>query len=558
MDIIQNEILIRDKFLRYPEIKEIDTGFINEIKESSGFEKEWIATEKIRGIHISLVADKNQVKIANKINICHDSIFDHLVLNSVSCYFEAIKKYCSDNKISMQIYGVFFGGYYNNNFSVIEHTPMDTLITYSMNHHWWAYDIKINSEFVSWEKLAELTTLFGISCVPVLRKSNLSEIIKLSPEKYLSMVSYILHNAVIENNYVEGFVIRSSDVEKTQKGNRMMFKNIRHIMRRIEKRKFSSNSDTKGNNVNTLDNFYKICDKYMSDQRFISIFTTIGKPKSKKDLGSYLSTYCKSLYDEMSKENIKPNYIKTIQKISVYRLKSDFYGMLADMCVDGIERKTYQDEYDRNFSMYIDEYGNAVMDAFKIDDDKTKNVESASKPEQKTEDIKPVNNNETTKEIAPQFKNNPYYYGYDVDDYDDYSPTHYSPASDTTIHFIACKDVDEKDLLVPSYKEKKAPGFGFYTIEDMIINPDEVKMIRSGWRCKIEEEYILYFEARNSLDSNKDIHVLTKPNIVTSDYEDELKFVVWNNSKESINIPKNTMIVYGILCKTEKVYIDVV
>jgi len=587
--ILQPEKL-KDVFRRYYGIQELSPTVIADIEASNGNSHEWVATEKIRGSCVSILCDPDgNLAIGGKYGFADESFYG-CAGDVVSIHYKKIIEFCRSEKVKVQIYGVLFGGFFNFKHPAGNPTkfgiPMDSMVIYSPQNHWWIHDISINGIFVGWDRVKELARMLEMKTVPVIRSGKMEDILKLTPDKKISAISLMLHEISLENNLIGGIVFRPIVHNKTFKGERMIFKLVREIFKKITNQKTvdtpelnlmekamgnETTEDIKTEDAKAEVLLSHLFDKYVNLNRINSIFAKNGKPIEERQLGEYLCKLGKGLFIDAGADGYDKPVIKRLNNAATWLFKSNFYEILATIYIANAEPLSEQSRH------ALEKYEEVKRDSDKIKvvdgkDFVLISIETDTKPEE----TKPVTTESTETEPtttestvtkptttsgtnASAASNNYAANNYAANNYNrGYSTYNYNNTPDTTINFIACPDIAEIDLIVPSYKERKSPGFGFFSIEQNIINPGETKFVRTGWRCSIEKGYHMHFEPRSALDTLEDVHVLTKPNVVTESFEDELRIVIWNDGKKPIEIPKNTMMVYGILSKSEPVKVDVV
>ena len=110
------------------------------------------------------------------------------------------------------------------------------------------------------------------------------------------------------------------------------------------------------------------------------------------------------------------------------------------------------------------------------------------------------------------------------------------------------------DVELPKRATKKSAGYDFCTIEDIQLNPGEIKLIKTGIKAYMEDDEVLKIFPRSSLSLKK----ITLPNnvgIIDSDYynnsknEGHIFIPLYNFSDEMFEIKKGDKIAQGIFEK---------
>ncbi|MCS7122993.1 MAG: dUTP diphosphatase [Candidatus Aenigmarchaeota archaeon] len=104
------------------------------------------------------------------------------------------------------------------------------------------------------------------------------------------------------------------------------------------------------------------------------------------------------------------------------------------------------------------------------------------------------------------------------------------------------KLVNEAKL--PERKREEDAGLDLYCIEEMEINPFEIKQVSTGIAIEIPYGYFGLIKDRSGL-SLKGLHVLA--GVIDSNYRGEVKVVLVNLSKEKIKIEKFSRIAQLII-----------
>ena len=107
----------------------------------------------------------------------------------------------------------------------------------------------------------------------------------------------------------------------------------------------------------------------------------------------------------------------------------------------------------------------------------------------------------------------------------------------------------DNEAIIPNYQTKGAAGFDLHSIEDVLLNPGERKLIKTGLAFEIEDGYEVQIRPRSGLAYKYGITVLNSPGTIDSDYRGEIKVLLINHSNEAFNIKKGDRIAQGVLAK---------
>jgi len=119
---------------------------------------------------------------------------------------------------------------------------------------------------------------------------------------------------------------------------------------------------------------------------------------------------------------------------------------------------------------------------------------------------------------------------------------------------VRIKRID-KSLPLPIYETGGSVGFDLLAREDVVIEPDEIRLIPANVIVEVPKGYALIVASRSSTPQK---HGLTKPHgigIIDQDYcgpTDEVKIQVRSFRNESVEIKKGTKIAQGIFMKVDR------
>ena len=111
-----------------------------------------------------------------------------------------------------------------------------------------------------------------------------------------------------------------------------------------------------------------------------------------------------------------------------------------------------------------------------------------------------------------------------------------------------------KDVVLPEYKTSGAAAFDFESMIDIIINPNETKIIPTGLAFEIPDGYELQVRPRSGLSAKTKLRVSNSPGTIDSDYRGEVCIILDNiSSQDSYTINKGERIAQGVISKVEKI-----
>ena len=96
---------------------------------------------------------------------------------------------------------------------------------------------------------------------------------------------------------------------------------------------------------------------------------------------------------------------------------------------------------------------------------------------------------------------------------------------------IAVKKLDERAVL-PTHGSEYAAGADLYALldEELVIQPNETKLVRTGLAMEIPEGYAGLIYARSGLASKRGLAPANKVGVVDADYRGEVMVALHNHS----------------------------
>ncbi len=85
------------------------------------------------------------------------------------------------------------------------------------------------------------------------------------------------------------------------------------------------------------------------------------------------------------------------------------------------------------------------------------------------------------------------------------------------------KDIkDDKNLydeyILPKRSTKYSAGYDFFAMEDLVINPGEIKKIPTGYKAFFQEDEMLMLLVRSSMGFKYNVRMCNQVGIIESDY----------------------------------------
>jgi dUTP pyrophosphatase len=107
------------------------------------------------------------------------------------------------------------------------------------------------------------------------------------------------------------------------------------------------------------------------------------------------------------------------------------------------------------------------------------------------------------------------------------------------LHRLSFKRLDPKATL-PTRGSSEAAGLDMFSIEDVVVEPKQRSLVRTGLAVAIPEGYYGRIAPRSGLATQKGLDVLA--GVIDSDYRGEVRCLLFNTGDEVINLPAQSKI----------------
>ncbi|WP_120870450.1 dUTP diphosphatase [Helicobacter pylori] len=108
------------------------------------------------------------------------------------------------------------------------------------------------------------------------------------------------------------------------------------------------------------------------------------------------------------------------------------------------------------------------------------------------------------------------------------------------------------NALIPKYQTEGSSGFDLHAVEEVMIKPHSVGLVRIGICLSLEVGYELQVRTRSGLALNHQVVVLNSPGTVDNDYRGEIKVILANLSDKDFKVQVGDRIAQGVVQKTYK------
>ncbi|GAA7697204.1 dUTP diphosphatase [Helicobacter pylori] len=108
------------------------------------------------------------------------------------------------------------------------------------------------------------------------------------------------------------------------------------------------------------------------------------------------------------------------------------------------------------------------------------------------------------------------------------------------------------NALIPKYQTEGSSGFDLHAVEEVMIKPHSVGLVKIGICLSLEAGYELQVRTRSGLALNHQVMVLNSPGTVDNDYRGEIKVILANLSDKDFKVQVGDRIAQGVVQKTYK------
>ena len=113
--------------------------------------------------------------------------------------------------------------------------------------------------------------------------------------------------------------------------------------------------------------------------------------------------------------------------------------------------------------------------------------------------------------------------------------------------------VNEGPNTLPVYSTEQSSGVDLMSAEDVVVQPSEVKMIRTGLKVAIPAGWEIQIRSRSGLALKKQVVVLNSPGTVDADYRGPMNVILFNGGKYDFEVKTGDRIAQAVLCPVYKI-----
>lgn len=108
------------------------------------------------------------------------------------------------------------------------------------------------------------------------------------------------------------------------------------------------------------------------------------------------------------------------------------------------------------------------------------------------------------------------------------------------------------DAVLPTYAHRGDAGMDVRSIEEVVLKPHEVRVIKTGLAVAIPEGYEIQVRPRSGLSLKSPLRIPNSPGTIDAGYRDEIGVIMENNSNQEFTINKHDRIAQLVLAKYEE------
>ena len=116
----------------------------------------------------------------------------------------------------------------------------------------------------------------------------------------------------------------------------------------------------------------------------------------------------------------------------------------------------------------------------------------------------------------------------------------------------------QDNAIIPQFKTIGSAGMDVCSVEDVILQPSEFRIIKTGLAMQIEQGYEIQVRPRSGLACKHGITVINTPGTIDSDYTGEVGVGLINLSKTEYHINVGDRIAQLVINKVEQPEVELV
>ncbi|MCR1950243.1 MULTISPECIES: dUTP diphosphatase [unclassified Clostridium] len=112
------------------------------------------------------------------------------------------------------------------------------------------------------------------------------------------------------------------------------------------------------------------------------------------------------------------------------------------------------------------------------------------------------------------------------------------------------------EAIIPNYAHKGDAGLDLYSVEEVLINPSETALIKTGIKIELPPQTEAQVRPRSGLALKHGITVLNTPGTIDEGYRGEVGVVLINHGKEAFIVEKGMKIAQMVVKPVWYVEVD--
>jgi dUTP pyrophosphatase len=105
-----------------------------------------------------------------------------------------------------------------------------------------------------------------------------------------------------------------------------------------------------------------------------------------------------------------------------------------------------------------------------------------------------------------------------------------------------------EEAIDPKYNYNSDSGFDLHSVEKVTIPGLSRSLVSTGLKFDIPEGYEIQIRSKSGLAYNHGLMVLNSPGTVDQGYNGEIKVIIFNTTRQSVDITKGQKIGQAVLC----------
>jgi Rnl2 family RNA ligase len=305
--------------------KTLDEIFIRGLGEG-----DWVVSEKVHGSNFSLWMDEEGLRCAKRSGFlaAGDKFFNwESVITAYDQHISLLYQICrsllddlveagniemKDGKVEIVLFGELFGGSYNHKDvdRVEDAMRVQKGVQYCPWNDFYAFDLKINGQFIHYDIFAEIMENTGFHYAKALYRGPLDKCLKFQNDLPTSLPTKF-GLPEIEDNVSEGVVIKPVQVKFFGNGSRVILKNKNE---KFKEKEASDKTKAPKPKIKLTEQEKTIIDtasQYATENRLRNVISHIGEIDQKM-FGKLLGLFCKDVLEEMEKD--QPELFEGLEK----------------------------------------------------------------------------------------------------------------------------------------------------------------------------------------------------------------------------------------------------